>query len=152
MKYIFYLGWKISFEQVQIQSMTMILTSSTLQIWRYEYSGDMNIVILVIFVGIGTLPFYAINMDIVSLFTDSSFSFLANLDLYCINGLYQFEWMNIIYFGQKKAHIHDTTQIRYDIDMSIRENFKIQDTIRSRYFNIKLNFNHKLKLKIQTMY
>jgi len=51
----------------------------------------MNIVILVIFVGIGTLPFYAINMDVVSLFTDSSFLFLANLDLYCIDVLYQFE-------------------------------------------------------------
>ncbi|AES71539.1 transmembrane protein, putative [Medicago truncatula] len=28
--------------------MTMTLASSTLQIWRHEYSGDMNIVILVI--------------------------------------------------------------------------------------------------------
>jgi len=51
----------------------------------------MNIVILVIFVGIGTLPFYAINMDVVSLFTDLSFSFLPNLDLYCIDVLYQFK-------------------------------------------------------------
>jgi len=65
--------------------MTMILVSSTLQIWRQEYSGDFNIVILVIFVGIGTLPFYAINMDAVSLFTNSSFLFLVNLDLYCID-------------------------------------------------------------------
>ncbi|AES74272.1 transmembrane protein, putative [Medicago truncatula] len=39
----------------------------------------------------GTLPFYAINMDDGSLFTDSSFLFLANLDLYCIDVLYQFE-------------------------------------------------------------
>jgi len=52
---------------------------------------DMNIVILVIFVGIGTLPFYDINMDVMSLFTDSSFLFLANLDLNCIDVLYQFE-------------------------------------------------------------
>jgi hypothetical protein len=37
------------------------------------------------------LPFYAINMDVVSLFTYSSFLFLANLDLYCIDVLYQFE-------------------------------------------------------------
>jgi len=51
----------------------------------------MNIVILVIFVGMGTLLFYAINIDVVSLFTDSSFLFLANLDLYCIDVLYQFE-------------------------------------------------------------
>jgi len=70
----------------------MILASSTLQIRRHKYSGDMNIVILVIFVvGIDTLPFYAINIDVVSLFTDSFSSFLANLDLYCITELYQFE-------------------------------------------------------------
>jgi len=95
-------GWKIIFEQVQIRSMTMTLASSTLQIRRHEYSGDFNIVILVIFVGIGTLPFYAINMDAVSLFTDSSFLFLANLGLYCIDVLHQFEWINIVYFCQKK--------------------------------------------------
>ncbi|AES94013.1 transmembrane protein, putative [Medicago truncatula] len=71
--------------------MTMTLTSSTLQIRRHEYSGDLNIVILVIFVGICILPFYAINMDVVSLFTYSSFLFLRNLDLYCIDVLYQFE-------------------------------------------------------------
>jgi len=74
---------------MQIRSMTMTLASSTLQIRRHEYSGDKNIVILFIFVGIGTLSFYAINMDVVSLFTDSAFSFLANL--YCIDVLYQFE-------------------------------------------------------------
>jgi len=63
-----------------------------LQIRRHEYSGDMNIVI---FVSIDTLPFYAINMDIVSLFTDSSFLFLANLNVYCID---------IVYFYQKKIY------------------------------------------------
>jgi len=46
---------------------------------------------MVIFVGICTLPFYVINMDVVSLFTDLSFLFLANLDLYCIDVLSQFE-------------------------------------------------------------
>ena len=71
--------------------MTMTLASSTLQIRRHGYSGDMNIVILVIFVGIGTLSFYVINMDAVSLYTDSSFLFLTNLDLYCIDVLCQFE-------------------------------------------------------------
>jgi len=71
--------------------MTMTLTSSTLQIRKHEYFGDLNIVMLVIFIGIGTLPFYAINMDVVSLYTNSSFLFLANLDLYCIDVLYQFE-------------------------------------------------------------
>ncbi|KEH25859.1 transmembrane protein, putative [Medicago truncatula] len=38
----------------------MTLASSTLQIRRHEYSGDLNIVI---FVGICILSFYAINMD-----------------------------------------------------------------------------------------
>jgi len=71
--------------------MTMTLVSSTLQIQRHVYFGDMNIIILVIFVGIDILSFYAINMDVVSLFTDSTFLFLANLDLYCIDVLYQFE-------------------------------------------------------------
>jgi len=58
--------------------MTMTFAPSTM---RQEYSRDFNIVI---FVGIGTLPFYAINMDVVSLFTYSSFLFLANFKLYCI--------------------------------------------------------------------
>jgi len=52
----------------------------------HEYSGEFNIVI---FVSICTLSFYAINMNVVSLFTNSSFLFLANL--YCIDVLYQFE-------------------------------------------------------------
>jgi len=33
----------------------------------------------------------------------------------------------------------------------IRENFKIQDTIRRIHFNKKLNLNYILKLKIQNM-
>jgi len=44
-------------------------------------------------------------MDAVSLFTYSSFLFLANLDLYYINVLYQFEWMNIFIFVKKKKLI-----------------------------------------------
>jgi len=108
MRCLFDLGWKISFEQVQIRSMTMTLASSTLQIQRHEYSGDFNIfiysgdfniVMLVIFVGIGTLPIY----DAVSLFTNSSFLFLVNLNMYCIDVIYQFEWMNIVYFYKKNA-------------------------------------------------
>jgi len=69
---------------MQIQSMT--LASSTLQIRRHGYSENLNIVICV---GICTLSFYAINMDDVSLSTDSSFLFLVNL--YYIDILYQFE-------------------------------------------------------------
>ncbi|RHN42006.1 hypothetical protein MtrunA17_Chr8g0372161 [Medicago truncatula] len=65
----------------------MTLESSTLQIRRQGYSGDLNIVICV---GFSTLPFYVINMDDVSLFTDSSFSFLANF--HCIDVLCQFEF------------------------------------------------------------
>ena len=59
--------------------------------------------ILVIFVGLCTLSFYAINMDVVSLFTYSSFLFLVNL--YCIDVLYQFEWMNVVCFVSKKKNI-----------------------------------------------
>ncbi|AES98356.1 transmembrane protein, putative [Medicago truncatula] len=74
----------INFDPVRIQSMT--LSSSTLQIRRHGYSGDMNIVISV---GVCTLSFFAINMDVVSLFAGSSFLFSANL--HCIDVLYQFE-------------------------------------------------------------
>ena len=46
--------------------------------------------------------FYAINIDVVSLFADSSFLFFLNL--HYIDVLYQFEWTNVIYFcpQQKK--------------------------------------------------
>jgi len=53
--------------------------SSTLQIQKHEYFDGLNIVI---FVDIYILPFYAINMDVVSLFADSSFLFLEILNLY----------------------------------------------------------------------
>jgi len=83
---LFDLGWNINFEQMYIQSIT--LTSSTLQILRHQYSEYL---VIVIFLGINILLFYAINMDVVSLFTDSSFLFLAILNLYHINILYQFK-------------------------------------------------------------
>ena len=69
---------------MQIKLMT--LTSSTLQIRGHGCSTGLNIVKCV---GICTLSFYAINMDVVSLFTYSSFLFLANL--HYIDVLYQFE-------------------------------------------------------------
>jgi len=80
--YLFDSDRQISFDSVQIKSMT--LESSTLQIWRHGYSGDLNIVICV---GFSTLSFYAINIDVVSLFTDSSFLFLAIFiaSIYSIN-------------------------------------------------------------------
>ena len=83
-RYLFDSNCQISFDPVHIKSMT--LESSTLQIRRHEYSGDL---IIVICVGFSILPFYAINMDVVCLFTHSSFLFLANF--HCINVLYQFE-------------------------------------------------------------
>ncbi|AES77189.1 transmembrane protein, putative [Medicago truncatula] len=64
----------------------MTLASSTLQIWRHGYFEYLNIVICV---GICTFSLYVINMDVVSLFIDSSFLFLANL--HYIDVLYQFE-------------------------------------------------------------
>jgi hypothetical protein len=91
-------GWRSRSDLVQIQSMST-LVSSTLQIWRHGYSRDFNIVI---FVGICNLPFYAINMDTVSLFADLSFLFLAIMNLYYIDVLFLFEWMNIVYFVKKK--------------------------------------------------
>ena len=49
--------------------------------------------------------FYAINLDAVSLFADSSFSFLALLNL-CLYLMYQFVWMNEYYIlVQKKSMI-----------------------------------------------
>jgi len=52
----------------------MILASSMLHIRIHEYFEDLNIAI---FVDIDTLPFYVINMDVVSLFANSSFLFLT---------------------------------------------------------------------------
>jgi hypothetical protein len=56
---------------------------------------------IVIFVGLCNLLFYAINTDIVSLFANLSFLFLAIFNLNCINLLQQFELMNIVYFESK---------------------------------------------------
>jgi len=48
-----------------------MIWTSTLQIRKQEYSGDLDFIIL--FVGI--LPLYAINLGDVSLFTDSPLRF-----------------------------------------------------------------------------
>ena len=72
------LDCQISFDPMQIQPIT--LASSTLQIRMHDYFGDFNIVI---FVGLCTLPIYSINIDVVSLFANSSFLFLANLYYRC---------------------------------------------------------------------
>ena len=62
----------------------MTMASSTLQIRRHEYYGDLNIDI---FVDIDTLSFYAITMYVVSLFKSPALLFLATLNLYCIDPL-----------------------------------------------------------------
>jgi len=65
--------WKIALvNQLHIQSM---IWTSTLQIWKHGYSGDFDLIILFI----GILSLYAINLDVVSLFAVSSFTFLAIL-------------------------------------------------------------------------
>ena len=76
-----------------------VVLIADLETW---YSGELNIVICV---GFCTLSFNAINKDNVSMFADSSFLFLTNL--HCIDVLYQFEWMNIIYFYKKKNDFYN---------------------------------------------
>jgi len=87
--------WKIDINQLQSRSM---IWASTLQIWKHGYFGGLDFIIL--FVGI--LPLYVINLGVVSLFTDSSFTFLAMFVSDC-DVLYQFEWMNIVLFLSKKS-------------------------------------------------
>jgi hypothetical protein len=49
------------------------------------------------------LSLYAINFDAVSLFADSSFTFLANVEYVIVFDVFdQFEWMNIILFLSTK--------------------------------------------------
>jgi len=87
--------WKISFSQSQIQSTIWV---PTLQILKHEYSGDLDLIIF--FVGI--LPLYAINLGAVSLFANSSFTFLAMLILmYSIN---LNEWISFYLFVQIWYH------------------------------------------------
>ena len=74
-----------------------MIWTSTLQIQKQEYSGDLDFIIL--FVGI--LPLYAINLGVVSLFADSPFTFIA---MFVSNVLYRFEWMNIVLFLSKKIY------------------------------------------------
>jgi len=84
------------FSQSQIRSM---IWTPTLQIWKHEYSGDLDF----IFFG-GISPLYAINLDVMSLFADSSFTFLAMLILmYSIN---LNEWISFC-FCQKKSSFRE---------------------------------------------
>ena len=60
----------------------------------HRYSGHFNFIIYFC----RHMPLYAINLDAVSLFADSYFTFLAVLN----DVISQFEWMNIILFLSKK--------------------------------------------------
>jgi hypothetical protein len=74
---------------------SMTIASSTLQIWKHDYSGHLNllksIVGIVTFVDIK--PFYAINSDAVSLFAYSSFLIFKEFEyiIISIDVIYQFE-------------------------------------------------------------
>jgi len=48
---------------------------SMLQIHKHGYSGDLDFIVLFVCI----LPLYAINLDVVSLFADSPFTFLGML-------------------------------------------------------------------------
>ncbi|AES81551.1 transmembrane protein, putative [Medicago truncatula] len=61
-----------------------MIWTSTLQIRKHGYFGDLGFIIL--FVGI--LPLYAINLGAMSLFADSPFTFLA---MFVSDVLYRFE-------------------------------------------------------------
>jgi hypothetical protein len=76
----------------------MTLASLWLQIRRYEYSVYLNIVK---FVEICTLPLYVINMNVMSLFANSSFFIYNDFEFIFIDVLYQFVWTNTVYFCQK---------------------------------------------------
>jgi hypothetical protein len=82
---------KIIFSQLQIQSM---IWASTLQIRKHGHSGDFNFIILFV---VGIMSLYAINSDAVSLFADSSFTFLAKLNMW-LYLMYLSIWMNEYHF------------------------------------------------------
>ena len=60
-----------------------------MQIRKHGHSGDFKFFILFV---VGILPLYAINLDAVSLFADSSFMFLANVEYVIVFDVFdQFE-------------------------------------------------------------
>jgi len=79
--------------------------------WKIDYSikdlsvnvadpeaMDIPVTLILSSIFVGIMPLYAINLDAVSLFADSSFTFLAVLN----DVIPRFEWMNIILFLSKK--------------------------------------------------
>ncbi|AES88409.1 transmembrane protein, putative [Medicago truncatula] len=61
-----------------------MIWTSTLQIRKHGYFGDLSFIILFL----GILPLYAINLGVVSLFADSPFTFLT---MFVSDVLYRFE-------------------------------------------------------------
>ena len=59
---------------------------------------DIPVTLILSYIFVGIMPLYAINLDAVSLFADSSFTFLAVLN----DVISRFELMNIILFCNKK--------------------------------------------------
>ena len=59
---------------------------------------DILVTLILSYIFVGIMPLYAINLDVVSLFAISSFTFLAVLN----DVISRFEWMNIILFLSKK--------------------------------------------------
>jgi hypothetical protein len=84
----------IYFKRLIIQSN---IWASTLPIRMH----DIPVTLILSYIFLGNKLLYDINLDIISLFADSSFTFLAILN--CV--LYRFEWMNIILFLYKKTYL-----------------------------------------------
>jgi len=71
----------------QLQSVTYSINDLSVHV-NHEYSGDLDFIIL--FVGVKSL--YTINLDDVSLFANSPFTFFSDVDLVIVSDvLYQFD-------------------------------------------------------------
>jgi len=88
--------WKINFSQSQVQSMVW---ASTLQIWKHVYSGDLDFIILYVSI----LSLCAINLGVVNLFVNSSFTFLVILImlLYLMYSINLNKWISFCFFVKK---------------------------------------------------
>jgi len=90
---IFYFLFYCSVYLIQIESLVLIKCKFN----QDEYFGSFNIIM---FIDICTLQFYDINMDVVSLFADSSFFVYNDLEFvtyHCSLSI----WMNVVYFCKK---------------------------------------------------
>jgi hypothetical protein len=89
-----FLIWVVIF----YQSTSMTFESSTLQIQRQKNLEYCLIFRLMQY----NLLFYNINLNVVSLLKDFvNSSFFSDLKLCCIDILYQFKWINIVYVHKK---------------------------------------------------